>query len=118
MDLTSERAFATVPEHMYAAGYSIRPLRSRREAPLRHLGRWSVVLLTAAALGLGLAKAALGDTPPVVTTVVVEPGDTLWGIAAARYPGDEVRARIDEIEQLNGLHSPQIDVGEVLQLPG
>jgi LysM repeat protein len=50
--------------------------------------------------------------------VVVQPGDTLWGIAAARYPSDDVRVRIDEIERLNGLHSPQIDVGEVLQLPG
>jgi nucleoid-associated protein YgaU len=103
---------------MYATGYSIRPLRSHREAPLRHLGRWSLVVLTVASLALGLSKVALGDTPAVVTTVVVEPGDTLWGIAAARYPGDDVRVRIDEIERLNGLHSPQIDVGEILQLPG
>jgi nucleoid-associated protein YgaU len=103
---------------MYAAGYSIRPLRSRREAPLRHLGRWSLVLLAVVALGLGLSKVALGDTHPVVTTVVIEPGDTLWAIAAAQYPGDDVRARIDQIERLNGLQSPQIDVGEVLQLPG
>jgi LysM repeat protein len=50
--------------------------------------------------------------------MVVEPGDTLWAIAAARYPGDDVRVRIDQIERLNGLHSPQIGVGEVLQLPG
>lgn len=77
-----------------------------------------MVLIAAATLALGLSKVALGDTPPVVATVVVEPGDTLWGIAAARYPGDDVRVRIDEIERLNGLHSPQIDVGEVLQLPG
>jgi len=103
---------------MYATGHSIRPLRSRREPPLRHLGRWSVVLLAAAGLALGLAKVALGDTPPAVATVVVQPGDTLWGIAAARYPGDDVRVRIDEIERLNGRHGPQIDVGEVLQLPG
>ena len=118
MDLTSERAFARVPEHMYAAGTSIRPLRSRREARVRHLGRWSLVVLAAGALALGLSKVALGDTPPVVSTVVVQPGDTLWGIAATRYPGDDVRVRIDEIERLNGLHSPQIGVGEVLQLPG
>jgi nucleoid-associated protein YgaU len=118
MLLTSERAFATVDEHMYAAGYSIRPLRSRREAPLRHLGRWSLVLVAVAMLGLGLSKAVIGDTQPVVTTVVVQPGDTLWAIAAARYPGDDVRVRIDQIERLNGLHSPQIGVGEVLQLPG
>ena len=103
---------------MYAAGYSIRPLRSRREAPLRHLGRWSLILLAAAALALGLSKVALGETPPVISTVVVQPGDTLWGIAAARYPGDDVRVRVDQIERLNRLHSPQIDVGEVLQLPG
>lgn len=103
---------------MYAAGYSIRPLRSRREAPLRHLGRWSLVFLAVAALALGLSKVALGDTPPIVATAVVQPGDTLWAIAAARYPGDDVRMRIDEIERLNGLHSPVIDVGEVLQLPG
>ena len=102
---------------MYAAGYSIRPLRSHRAAPLGHLGRWSLVLLAVAILAIGLSKVALGDTPAVVSTVVVEPGDTLWGIAAARYPGDDVRVRIDEIERLNGLHSPQIGVGEVLQLP-
>ena len=74
--------------------------------------------MAVAALGLGLSKVALGDTHPVVTTVVVQPGDTLWAIAATQYPGDDVRGRIDEIERLNGLHSPQIDVGEVLQLPG
>ena len=74
--------------------------------------------MAVAALALGLSKVAFGDTPPVVATVVVQPGDTLWGIAAARYPGDDVRVRIDEIERLNGLHSPQIGVGEVLQLPG
>jgi len=118
MALTSERAFVTFSEHMYATGYSIRPLRSRREAPLRHLGRWSLVLLAVAALGLGLSKAVLGDTHPVVTSIVVQPGDTLWAIAAARYPGEDVRVRIDEIERLNGLHSPQIGVGELLRLPG
>ena len=74
--------------------------------------------MAAAALALGLSKVAFGDMPSVVATVVVQPGDTLWGIAAARYPEDDVRVRIDEIERLNGLHSPQIDVGEVLQLPG
>ncbi|HVC78555.1 MAG TPA: LysM peptidoglycan-binding domain-containing protein [Candidatus Micrarchaeaceae archaeon] len=103
---------------MYAAGYSIRPLRSRREAPLKHLGRWSLILLAAAALALGLSKVALGDTPTVVSAVVVQPGDTLWGIAAARYPGDDVRVRIDQIERLNRLQSPRINAGEVLQLPG
>jgi len=102
---------------MYAAGYSIRPLRSHRQAPLRHLGRWALVMLTVACVSVGLSKVALGDMPPVIATTVVEPGDTLWGIAAAHYPSDDVRVRVDEIERLNGLHSPTIEVGETLRLP-
>lgn len=103
---------------MYAATYSIRPLRSRRKAPLKHVGRWGLVLLAFALITSGLSKVAMGDTPPIVTAVVVQPGDTLWAIAAAHYPEDDVRARIGEIESLNGLHSPQVHVGEILQLPG
>jgi len=103
---------------MYAAGYGIRPLRSRRELPLRHLGRWAVVLLAVIAISLGLSKVALGDSGAVQAVVVVQPGDTLWGIAAARYPGDDVRVRVDEIERLNGLQGPGIEVGEILRLPG
>ena len=118
MSLTIERPFATLPEHMYAAGYSIRPLRSSRQAPLRHLGRWALVLVVLISVSLGLSKVVLGNTPPVNATVVVEPGNTLWGIAAARYPGDDVRVRVDEIERLNGLQSPVIEVGETLRLPG
>jgi LysM repeat protein len=66
---------------------------------------------------VGLSKVALGDARQVNATVVVQPGDTLWGIAAARYPADDVRVRVDEIERLNGLRSPNIEVGETLQLP-
>ena len=117
MTLTTERLFATVIEHMYAAGYSIRPLRSSRQAPLRHLGRWAMVVVTVGFVGVGLSKVVLGDGPPVDATVVVQPGDTLWGIATARYPVDDVRVRVDEIERLNGLQSPEIEVGESLQLP-
>ena len=103
---------------MYAAGYAIRPLRSHRELPMRHLGRWAAVLLAVFAVMLGLSKVALGDAGSVQAVVVVQPGDTLWGIAAARYPGDDVRVRVDEIERLNGLESPEIEVGETLRLPG
>lgn len=102
---------------MYAAGYSIRPLRSSRIAPLRNLGRWAIVIVAVSCVSVGLTKVALGDGRPVDSTVVVQPGDTLWGIAAARYPADDVRMRVDEIERLNGLHSPKIEVGETLQLP-
>jgi nucleoid-associated protein YgaU len=103
---------------MYATGYSIRPLRSRRELPLRHLGRWAVVVLAVIAISIGLSEVALGDAGTVQAAVVVQPGDTLWGIAATRYPGDDVRVRVDEIERLNGLRGAEIEVGETLRLPG
>jgi LysM repeat protein len=49
--------------------------------------------------------------------VVVQPGDTLWSIAAAHYPGDDVRVRVDDIERANGLQSPTIEAGQELRLP-
>jgi len=103
---------------MYAAGYSIRPLRSSRELRLRHVGRWAMVAIVVTCAIVGLSKVALGDAVAVQSVVVVEPGDTLWGIATARYPGDDVRVRVDEIERLNGLQGPKIEVGETLRLPG
>ena len=102
---------------MYATGYTIHPLQSSRQTPLRHVGRWAMVMVAVIAVSVGLSKVALGDSRPVDATVVVQPGDTLWGIASARYPADDVRLRVDEIERLNGLHSPQIEVGETLRLP-
>jgi LysM repeat protein len=47
----------------------------------------------------------------------VQPGDSLWSIATARYPSDDPRERVDAIEQLNGLSGPTIVVGETLLLP-
>jgi LysM domain len=102
---------------MYAVGYSIHPLRSSHRAPLRHFGRWALVMVAVIGVSVGLSKVALGDGRPVDAPVLVQPGDTLWGIAAARYPADDVRVRVDEIERLNGLHGPGIEVGETLRLP-
>jgi LysM repeat protein len=61
---------------------------------------------------------AHGGSAPVISTTVVQPGDTLWSIASAHYPSDDVRVRVDDIERANGLHSPVIEVGQTLQLPG
>ncbi len=103
---------------MYAAGLATRPLRSghRGGGRVHGLGRW--VLVTGALVGasLALARVAAGDTAPV-ERVVVQPGDSLWSIAAARYPSDDPRERVNAIEQLNGLSGPTIVVGETLLLP-
>lgn len=103
---------------MYAAGMSISRSRSARSARgrLRGLGRWLLAALVVAAASVVLARAAAGGTAPV-ERMVVQPGDTLWAIAAARYPGDDPRERVDAIERLNGLSGPTIEAGETLLLP-
>ncbi|HYM96626.1 MAG TPA: LysM peptidoglycan-binding domain-containing protein, partial [Candidatus Sulfotelmatobacter sp.] len=103
---------------MYAAGYGIRPLASRRHtAGVAALARLAAVIGLSAAVGVGLAVVAHGGSAPADTTVVVQPGDTLWAIAAARYPADDVRIRVDDIERANGLHGPVIVAGQTLHLP-
>jgi len=100
---------------MYATGYGTHPLRSGRR--ILPAGRAVLVLLLALAVSLALAVAAHGGTAPVYRTVVVQPGDTLWSIAAEQYPSDDTRARVQDIESANGLGGPIIQVGETLHLP-
>ncbi|HKV88032.1 MAG TPA: LysM peptidoglycan-binding domain-containing protein [Candidatus Dormibacteraeota bacterium] len=103
---------------MYAAGYGITPLSASRRGPGLALGgRRLAAVVAAVAAGILLAEVAHGGAVPAGSKVVVEPGDTLWAIAAERYPGDDVRARVVEIETLNGLSGPVIQAGETLQLP-
>jgi nucleoid-associated protein YgaU len=101
---------------MYAAGRAIKPVRPPKTARLRGLGRWLLVAVMMLAVSVALARVAAGGTAPV-GRVVVQPGDTLWSIAAARYPGDDPRERVDAIERLNGLSGPGIEAGETLLLP-
>jgi LysM repeat protein len=46
----------------------------------------------------------------------VQPGETLWAIAVATYPGDP-REGVWELEQRNGLGGPTIVPGQRLLLP-
>jgi LysM repeat protein len=101
---------------MYATS---RPARSfgssRSDQTLRRLYRWALVLVAALAVMVALSRVAQGGE--AAATMVVQPGDTLWAIAAAHYPADDTRARVDEIERLNNLSSPVIEAGETLRLP-
>ena len=102
---------------MYVAGSAVRPTWAPDAPVFRHLGRWLLVVVLSIGLGVLLARVALGGTPPAYTTVVVQPGDTLWTIAAERYPAADPRERVQAIEALNGLTGPQIVAGETLELP-
>jgi LysM repeat protein len=100
---------------MYATGYGIRPLKSSRR--IKPVHRMAAVLLLALSVSVSLAVVAHGGTAAEDATVVVQPGDTLWSIAAEHYPSADIRARVEAIERANGLHSPVIQIGETLRLP-
>jgi nucleoid-associated protein YgaU len=52
-----------------------------------------------------------------VASVVVQPGDTLWSIAGSLEDDGDVRAVVDEIQELNGLHDAVLVPGQTLRLP-
>ena len=60
----------------------------------------------------GAPSSAAGGPSP---TVVVQPGDTLWSIAAAAAPDVDVRVTVDRLIALNG--SSHIEVGQQLEVP-
>jgi nucleoid-associated protein YgaU len=103
---------------MYAAGSGIKPWRAGRAGGVRFGWRALAAAVGVALFGVGMAAAAHGSPPTGYSTVVVQPGDTLWSIATQRYPGDDVRERVQDIEAANGLQGPQIRPGESLRLPG
>jgi nucleoid-associated protein YgaU len=78
--------------------------------PLRLLILAAVVAL---ALVISNARAA-GGGPEV--RYVVEPGDTLWAIAAERYEGDP-REGVWRLQQRNGLAGAALAPGMVLVVP-
>ncbi|HKC19059.1 MAG TPA: LysM peptidoglycan-binding domain-containing protein, partial [Candidatus Dormibacteraeota bacterium] len=103
---------------MYAAGHGVKPWRAARAGGVPFGWRAGLAVVIVALTGVGMAVAAQGGTSVRYTTVVVQPGDTLWSIAGARYPGDDVRERVQDIEQANELSGPEIRAGETLRLPG
>jgi nucleoid-associated protein YgaU len=102
---------------MYAAGHGIQPWRAPRAGGIFSTRRLLAAVAAFALLTVGFALGARGDAPARYTTLVVQPGDTLWSIATEHYPGDDVRARVQDIEDSNGLSGPTIQVGQSLKLP-
>jgi hypothetical protein len=93
------------------------PLSVPRRSPRRlrrSLLLGAAVAVTSCLAMTGVAQGADRGEPPMV---VVRSGDTVWNIAAQRYPGDDVREVVQEILQLNRLSSPIIQPGEALTLP-
>jgi hypothetical protein len=112
--------------------YAAHPV-ARHGAPVRLTRRGrlvvfvgSLLLVLATVLGLGLSldtSSASGDagTPPATEVVTVGTGETLWDIAsdlAADGAGEgDVRAVVQDLEELNGLDSAMLLAGQDLRVP-
>jgi nucleoid-associated protein YgaU len=75
---------------------------------------WLAVAGQAQASGNAKAGRPAGGT---VARVVVQPGQTLWGIAAKVDPGADPRTIIPQIVDMNALSGTAISVGQVLWVP-
>ncbi|HEU5416869.1 MAG TPA: LysM peptidoglycan-binding domain-containing protein [Streptosporangiaceae bacterium] len=113
-----------------------RPVRARPPAPgpvrLTRRGRVVVGGLAIAAaaavaclLSLALASGALASSHgPAgagyqgMRQVVVQPGQTLWSIAATAAPSADPRVVIPQIEEANSLSGSTVYPGETLWVPG
>ena len=96
-----------------------------RPHPVRLTRRGRVVILllvllaaTAATLfGRGQVQATSSSTGPVVGYVTVQPGETLWEIASDSAPGQDPRAMVDRIIELNNLTDAGVLAGQRLAVP-
>ncbi|WP_185973074.1 LysM peptidoglycan-binding domain-containing protein [Aeromicrobium piscarium] len=102
------------------------PVVPDRPAPVRLTRRGRVVVFAAVSLILALGAVVMGasvaatsDSAPIATTTVqVQPGQTLWHIAAEANPGGDVRATVDEIVRLNALpNASGLQMGTSLAVP-
>lgn len=104
-----------------------RPARGTTPAPLRLTRRGRAVLallafVVASALSVGLGV-SLGLSAPAgaageTVAVTVQPGDTLWVLAAGvAGPGEDVRDVVAEIAELNALRTHDLSAGQQVLVP-
>jgi len=99
--------------------------RPERGTRLTRRGRSvALALLLALVFGAGLAfgtHAVGADSrsaaPPVRRSLVVRPGQTLWGIARTVDPGADPRATVERLIELNALPGADIEAGRTLVIP-
>lgn len=94
------------------------PHRYSRHSQRRSLPtRLALIVATAAAGLVVVGGVAYAGSATPTAHVVVRPGQTLWAIAEANYPGTSVEQAVSEIESANHLAGANIRAGETLSLP-
>ena len=82
---------------MYVTGHGIQPWRAPRAGGMSAgVRRLLAATAAVACVSVGFALGARGSAPAHYTSVVVQPGDTLWSIAERYYgAGDEFDRLVD-----------------------
>lgn len=76
------------------------------------------LLLALTTIFLLLDNRVSADEPQAVIEYVVQPGDTLWSIAEEiTLPGEDVRAVIGDLKELNRLDVSSLQIGQRLSIP-
>jgi Tfp pilus assembly protein FimV len=80
---------------------------------------FGVIVVLALGMFLGAGSVASRFAGPTETTVIkVEPGQTLWGIAAeVTDSGDDVRDTMYDIQRMNAMTSSTLQAGQKLRVP-
>lgn len=92
-------------------------LTRRGRVVIAALALVAIVLL---AIGFGPSGAATGESgaPAQYSTITVQPGQTIWDIAAVANPDGDIRDTVDEIIGLNALESAAgLQMGAQLAVP-
>ena len=100
--------------------------RVRGRTPGPEVYRRRRLAAVAVLVGLGLGLASFGrqaDATPttesrqaVAVHVVVQPGDTLWGIAESLAPGEDPRPLVAALDEIAG--GAAVTPGQLLVVPG
>lgn len=103
------------------------PAFDDKEPPLRLTRRGRLAMFLSTVLMLVVLAVILGSTtvatdqpgtPVPATMVTVQPGQTLWDLAAKANPHGDVRVTVDDIMRLNSIESAgAIQSGDKIAVP-
>lgn len=104
-----------------------RVVPDEREPELRLTRRGRLAMFLSTVLMLGVLGVILGSgtvatdepgAPVPASMVVVEPGQTLWDLAAKANPNGDIRTTVDDIMRLNSIESAGgLQAGDTIAVP-